>query len=658
MSLFEKIQNLSIDERNEFRIKPHVHNSHDVSDRNLLVRYELSLEDERFASKKFNSKCVFNKNYLKHSSNKTILNKEIFVIDSKEEPGITARTNGAYIEIGTNLCTDTELAKTVIAHEYGHILLEHTTDKGVFIDNSIYDKVRDNIDYILEQTNSCIEGKTIDETIDFILNDKQALYSVVKYYASCVRGIAFDYAVNEIIIDDEEYMSLYIKLLSEEGFEKFLKNEFDVSNMPIISSYVGSSRHDDVLYNADLIIEHAKRTLPKCTFSGDGEGEGEGDGDGNGGGSGNSGGGGRSSSSSKIRVLDSNVPDALKDLMDDQGNLLKDKANGKTSYQSKCDGSDDENTEEAINKIRERQNKDKAISDQLNKEDYDRSANCEIKNKDKSEDCDFIEDKDVESGVSGEENKQEQEQGKSKNTDFIKALMEMGAIDPDFLEINDCHSRSLQGNPDTKIKIVKRPIDVLYDLIVKQTSKRVQYKRENKMDPLYNYNRRKFSSDSRQTLVPKVRKIVKPVIDNSYMRAIFVVDVSSSMDASEISEIINTIDKAAKSNKKKFDFTIVTWDTDLVQILDLSNLNDMCIGGGTDIARGIKYVIKNYHKSCEDKIFVISDLEDDLNDWDDTIIKSPFYKYENTYAIETSNGYGTSKLKNFQNFSLVRKSKK
>lgn len=129
-----------------------------------------------------------------------------------------------------------------------------------------------------------------------------------------------------------------------------------------------------------------------------------------------------------------------------------------------------------------------------------------------------------------------------------------------------------------------------------------------RQDPLYNYNRGKTSGGVMRTRITTVEEY-RPG------NLVALIDVSGSVDIELVKALLSEILKY----KSKFGTKsrIILWDTRLVDDLPLkrSNLEAICCGGGTSIARGIKYAKEKYLKSEQDKLCVISDFEDCLGDW-------------------------------------------
>ena len=129
-----------------------------------------------------------------------------------------------------------------------------------------------------------------------------------------------------------------------------------------------------------------------------------------------------------------------------------------------------------------------------------------------------------------------------------------------------------------------------------------------RQDPLYNYNRGKTSGGVMRTRITTVEEY-RPG------NLVALIDVSGSVDIELVKALLSEILKY----KSKFGTKsrIILWDTRLVDDLPLkrSNLEAICCGGGTTIARGIRYAKEKYLKSEQDKLCVISDFEDCLGDW-------------------------------------------
>lgn len=126
-----------------------------------------------------------------------------------------------------------------------------------------------------------------------------------------------------------------------------------------------------------------------------------------------------------------------------------------------------------------------------------------------------------------------------------------------------------------------------------------------KSNTMYNYNRHKHGN----MIITKYTKedIWKP--GNIYM----VVDCSGSINSKAISDFISTTKDISKKCGPKS--RIIWWDTRLEGDYRLTENEGPRGCGGTDIAGGIAYVRDKYELQKNDKLFIISDFEDGLYQW-------------------------------------------
>jgi len=127
-----------------------------------------------------------------------------------------------------------------------------------------------------------------------------------------------------------------------------------------------------------------------------------------------------------------------------------------------------------------------------------------------------------------------------------------------------------------------------------------------KRDLLYNYNRGRGCGN---VLTPRYRE--QTTYDEVPMTV--VLDVSGSISDKNILGFCNIFKNVSKTCGKKC--KIIMWDTDLRAVYDSGDDIKAVSGGGTDIGKGIDYVRKNFQPSEIGNLFVVSDCEDDLEDW-------------------------------------------
>ena len=157
-------------------------------------------------------------------------------------------------------------------------------------------------------------------------------------------------------------------------------------------------------------------------------------------------------------------------------------------------------------------------------------------------------------------------------------------------------------------------------------SKKITNTRENIM---YYYNRRKYGEKdiiSKQTY----ENLYRP--GNIYI----VVDCSGSIAKKAIRTMLAVIRKVSKKCGPRS--RVIWWDTGLCGDFSLKTNHPPIAGGGTDIAGGIQYVCSKYLKKSNDKIIIISDYCDTLNNWVDVL-----KKYPNNEAIGIGWTYGDEK---------------
>lgn len=131
---------------------------------------------------------------------------------------------------------------------------------------------------------------------------------------------------------------------------------------------------------------------------------------------------------------------------------------------------------------------------------------------------------------------------------------------------------------------------------------------ESRPDYFHNYNRHKCGD----VMMPKMKEHELHREGNAFC----LIDVSGSVDK----ELVCGIVKELKKDRTNFGHNsrVILWDTSLCgdySLFDPELDRKIRSGGGTSMARGIHYIKENYVKGPSDKIFVISDFYDDLEEW-------------------------------------------
>ena len=161
------------------------------------------------------------------------------------------------------------------------------------------------------------------------------------------------------------------------------------------------------------------------------------------------------------------------------------------------------------------------------------------------------------------------------------------------------------GGQQTRIKFTTyRSMPDLVDKVKKLLC--VKRPAVNLRNQMYNTNRCKYATS---IIIPKDVKFQRDDRPDLYL----ILDVSGSIDAQMVHDFVNTFQKV----KNQFKHTkLIFWDTNLEGEYTLDDDIPDNYGGGTDIAKGIKYVREKYNLKAKDVLFVISDFCDCLQDWE------------------------------------------
>lgn len=135
-------------------------------------------------------------------------------------------------------------------------------------------------------------------------------------------------------------------------------------------------------------------------------------------------------------------------------------------------------------------------------------------------------------------------------------------------------------------------------------------KHDYRRDWMYLYNRGINTSVIAPTTRRKVSISTDPTI-------VFLIDVSGSMDTRLIDRILKTISEKIKRMGRGLKYNIISWSTELedhIKNIDpRKGVPRISSGGGTRIARGIRYFRENYDTNAI--LIIISDFEDYLDEW-------------------------------------------
>lgn len=171
--------------------------------------------------------------------------------------------------------------------------------------------------------------------------------------------------------------------------------------------------------------------------------------------------------------------------------------------------------------------------------------------------------------------------------------------------------RSTSGGSDGTRDVSRNvdSVDMAIDVVMQNYKSKV-VTRIDKKDMVYLWNR----GINRTVIAPAYRHKIQTDYDPKF---VFMIDISGSMNTGLIDRILNTISAKMKKINSNLTYDIITWSTHLGEHLKDIRAKDVVprisYGGGTTLARGIKYFHDNYGK--EAIFIIISDFEDDLNDW-------------------------------------------
>ena len=193
------------------------------------------------------------------------------------------------------------------------------------------------------------------------------------------------------------------------------------------------------------------------------------------------------------------------------------------------------------------------------------------------------------------------------------------------------------------------PVDEAIDEVIRNFKSRV-VKREFVRDVMKNHNR------------GVVRGVIAPSLDSKITitydpKIVYLIDISGSMNTRLVDRILNTI--ASKMRKcgtgRGLKYDIISWNTRLGEHLrDIDpkkGVPRISTGGGTSIARGIKYFRDHYDENAI--LVVISDFEDYLQEWADITDKmSKYAMYGFNYGCQNySQKFKYLKVRNFNKSS-------
>lgn len=244
----------------------------------------------------------------------------------------------------------------------------------------------------------------------------------------------------------------------------------------------------------------------------------------------------------------------------------------------------------------------------------------------------------------GDKKTEEQDNGKIKISDLEKASKEMQT---DGQWKSECSRERGFNKSNNLLTICKSPEELravckkfLLAKCIAQVKQRIY------QDQLYNYNRGK----THQVIIPKNMIHTKVLPGNINL----LIDVSGSVPIGAVNIMLQTITE--NFNKFGPESRAIFWSTQLEGDISLKELKSgiglwdgtadgdsdfikAYCGGGTQIADGIEYVKNKYIHHSDDKLFIISDFYDELDDWRkaiDNVPKCELYSIKWKYANGSS----------------------
>lgn len=198
-------------------------------------------------------------------------------------------------------------------------------------------------------------------------------------------------------------------------------------------------------------------------------------------------------------------------------------------------------------------------------------------------------------------------------------------------------TREVQKNVD--------PVDEAIDEVIRNFKNRV-VKREFVRDVMKNHNRGVVRGVIAPSLNSKITISYDPKI-------VYLIDISGSMNTRLVDRILNTIANKMKKcgTGRGLKYDIISWNTRLGEHLrDIDpkkGVPRISTGGGTSMARGIKYFRDHYDPSAI--LVVISDFEDYLEEWAEVSDKmSKYTMYGFNYGCQNySQKFRYLKVRNF-----------
>ena len=528
----------------------------------------------------------------------------------------------------------------VLLHEYGHIYLSHLDGIHEDLDRQICTVFRDYREELIEELNESLGIDFADKLIERVIDDKSLNHSL--------HNIAMDMEVNSKILssDDIKEMegditSIMPKPKGLEAVEEFINDPDNgatkeekkaaetvadiMRNQAMIKLILPERYHfkdgtpfpDDATYPEYLImiiknLDQFVKMMVSIQLGGNGD-------------------------TSDITKED--VQNALNGKGGDKGQGQDGEGKGNADMQSLSDfmdsmgmsASGDNRPDETKEKGSGGKGKDSSSSEDLSNVGG-KAGNGKSRSKNPWKDDSYSEEAD--GGKSDHNTPQREEADEKRDLGEIRAGGGVGC------GTGGCGAiRTVTTDVDEVDMAIEKAILEFKNKVIK---------RELRKDPVWYWNR----GINRTVLAPAYRNQVTLTTEP---KIVYLIDVSGSMATSLVDRILKTIANKMKTlgTGRGLKYDIISWSTQLEEhIKDIDprkSIPKISCGGGTRMAKGIKYFAENYNKDAV--LILISDFEDDLDDWQREESKLSGYTLYGfnygTYDYHDAVSFKNMKVKNF-----------
>lgn len=196
------------------------------------------------------------------------------------------------------------------------------------------------------------------------------------------------------------------------------------------------------------------------------------------------------------------------------------------------------------------------------------------------------------------------QESKAHDEQIIKAVVDK------LTNVSNSKERGNSGSSEKINEILEiKSFELLEKYIMKELTKNTKTV---KRDMLHNYNRNKIGTS---VLIPAVRN--EKLTKKATIYAI--VDTSGSVDSQLVQGFTGSFRKISK--RLGYGSRIIYCNTQVEADYGIKDKIKPFRGGGTQIANGIEYVNKKYNPKTSDVVYIISDFEDSMDEWNEVLDK-------------------------------------